>query len=41
MRFAFSGLLPTKEWEHQSDIQNSVGETVAMILVENGIILPK
>ena len=41
MRLAYSGLIPTKEWEHKSDIENSEGDTVAMMFSKNKIIPPE
>ena len=32
MRLAYSGLIPPKDWEHDPNIQNNNGDTVAMIL---------
>ena len=32
MYFAMSGMIPPKEWEHDPELRNNEGYTVAMLL---------
>ena len=41
MRLADNEILPPKEWQHDPNIKNNYGETVAMILASKGILPPK
>ena len=38
---AIKGTVPTKYWEHNPNIQNNNGQTVALLLSNIGIIPPE
>ncbi len=41
MIFAMNGIIPPKEYNHDPNISNEDGDTVAMILASKGIMPPK
>ena len=41
MILAKNGIIPPKEWIHDSKLLNKNNETVALLLAGNGIIPPK
>ena len=41
MILADSGIIPPKEWEHDKKMTDEYGNTVGILLAENGVIPPK
>ena len=41
MTLAFSKKIPPKEFHHDPTLRNKYGETISMILSDNGIIPPE
>ena len=40
MILAYHKIIPPKQWQHKSSLQNNYNDTVAMILAEKEIIPP-
>ena len=41
MLLAKNGIIPSKEWEHKSELRNKKYDTVAILLAYNKIVPPK